>query len=577
MLSPLTVVLAALLVVRVVGVGWGLPASDGWDNDGVAPRDFLVGLVKTFTPGQFYTYPPLHPLLLGVLTLPVTAVALARAPSLAQVDVVSTIIAVPYMTAIALVARALSILMSLVVVWALAKIGEELSGGEGSARGRRVAVATAVVAGLNASLTYYAHTSNLDVPYLCWGTLAVLELVRAIARDDERRLRRVATYGVLAIATKDQAYALFALLVPVALCGWAWARGPRGAAALSRTAGKVAVASVLGLLVADAALVNPSGFRARVAFLAGPASQDYAHYANDWRGRLSVLEDIAANFAHYYPTVLAPLAVASLLAAPWWVLRASAEGAGSRGEVARLRVAAAVPLLAAVSFTVAFNWVARRTEHRFAMPQYLMLAVYGGLAAERAAFAARAATRWVGRALLASSAAAALFACLTVDASFLLDPRYDAERWLREHAAPGDVIEVYGLNVYMPRLPAGARVVRVGHEPLSRRNPLPGVEERQAPFREAHARGARFLVVSEGWVWRYLLDPDAPSHDGRVLPKTQIATGRDDDGATFFQGLFRGERGFREVHRSIWTSRVFRRLNIHASTGRDVWIFERVP
>lgn len=170
---------------------------------------------------------------------------------------------------------------------------------------------------------------------------------------------------------------------------------------------------------------------------------------------------------------------------------------------------------------MAFNWVARRTEHRFADAVYLMLAVYGGLAAERAAFAARAATRWVGRALLASSAAAALFACLTVNASFLLDPRYDAERWLREHAAPGDVIEVYGLNVYMPRLPAGARVVRVGHEPLSRRNPLPGVEERQAPFREAHARGARFLVVSEGWVWRYLLDPDAPSHDGRVLPKTQ--------------------------------------------------------
>src|SRR5215468_3665759 len=73
--SPLAWILAALLVLRIVGIGWGLPASDGWDNDGIAPRDFLAGLVETVLPGHYYTYPPVHLALLACVTAPVTLVA----------------------------------------------------------------------------------------------------------------------------------------------------------------------------------------------------------------------------------------------------------------------------------------------------------------------------------------------------------------------------------------------------------------------------------------------------------------------------------------------------------------------
>ena len=83
-------VLLAVAMVHGVGIGWGLPGSDGWDVDGVAPRDILPGILKTFTPGDYFTYPPLHLLLLAVLTLPVTLVTLARAPSLQPHDVVQT-------------------------------------------------------------------------------------------------------------------------------------------------------------------------------------------------------------------------------------------------------------------------------------------------------------------------------------------------------------------------------------------------------------------------------------------------------------------------------------------------------
>ena len=76
--SPLAWVVIVAGIIRIVGIGWGLPASDGWDNDGVAPRDYLAGLVETFTPGHFYTYPPVHLLLLAILTSPVTIVRLTE-------------------------------------------------------------------------------------------------------------------------------------------------------------------------------------------------------------------------------------------------------------------------------------------------------------------------------------------------------------------------------------------------------------------------------------------------------------------------------------------------------------------
>jgi hypothetical protein len=87
--GPERVVLFAVAILRMVGIGWGLPASDGWDVDGIAPRDFLPGLVETFTPGHYFTYPPFHLALLALLTLPVTVVTLLRAPSMAPSDLVS--------------------------------------------------------------------------------------------------------------------------------------------------------------------------------------------------------------------------------------------------------------------------------------------------------------------------------------------------------------------------------------------------------------------------------------------------------------------------------------------------------
>ena len=542
----------------MVGIGWGLPASDGWDNDGVAPRDFLVGLVETVTPGHYFVYPPVHLVLLAVATAPATLIALLRAHSLAGADVVAEMLKVPTMTTIAIAARLVSLAMSLGIVWAVAKITEEV-------RGRRAGSLAAAFVGLNAPLTYYAHTSNLDGPYLFWGALALLALVRAIARREPIRLRRLAVFAALAVGTKDQAYALFLLAVPAALVLWIaldpWAR--KAARVVLRET-LVAVGMGAGVLVVvDGIVFNPTGFRARVAFVVGQASLDVARYSSDWIGRRLILRDIAASFPNHYPLVFAPLMLAGLVA---HVVQA-------RRARPRL-VAGLVPLLAAVSFTIAFNCVARCTDARFLLPQYVLLGVYVGLACDALLVLPWPLIRSGAVVCLAAAFAFGLFRCAAVDANLLLDPRYDVERWLEAHVRRGDSMEVYGLNVYLPRLPKQADVVRVALDPVDRRNPLPGVTEVRDAYGDIGARRPQWVVVSEVWALRYLVPPGDATH-GRVAAPPSIVNGEDVDATTYFRSLFAGRDDYRVAYVARYDSTVWPQFDIHGSVARPVWVFER--
>ena len=76
----------------------------------------------------------------------------------------------------------------------------------------------------------------------------------------------------------------------------------------------------------------------------------------------------------------------------------------------------------------------------------------------------------------------------------------------------------------------------------------------------------------------YLIDLDEwAASSGKVLPKKQHENSTELDGTTFFQALVKDRRGFRRVHDAKWTSALWPRLDIHASTAREIWIFERVP
>lgn len=553
---PLFWILLAAAALRLTGLFWGLPASDGWDDDGFAPRNFLTALALTWKPGSFFTYPPLHALFLALPALPVAGWALAHAPSLSQHDVIATITQPTIMTYFAVLGRAVNIVLSLGIIWSTGEMVRLVAG-------PRAGLCAAVAAALNMALTYYGQVSNLDVPYLFWACLSLLMVMRAMMEQAPRRFWWAALFAACAVATKDQAYALFLLALPAALVLWfagdAWPRAHAKPVLLALAL--AGAAALLGLLLADGALTNPAGFAKRLAFLAGPASQDYAEYTRNPIGWLALLGDMAGYYLRgpgIVPTILAVAGVAI-------VLRMT----GAR------RAAALVPLLAAVSFTLCFNFAALRTDDRFLLPQALLACVYIGIAAERLAFTAKPLPRLLGRAALTAAALLALHYAVAVSAAMLLDPRYDAERWMAANVRPGDTIETYGQNCFLPRFPAGAQVTRIGQTDLRARNPLPGVSEVRMAF-SGRRPAPRYIVVSGNWVRRYLRPQRVPA-PGHIYSPIQQAEFRDHDARRFFAGLNGGQLGYRLVHVAGAAHGFWPVVHIHDSLNEPIGIFELAP
>ncbi|MBS2014141.1 MAG: hypothetical protein JST00_14725 [Deltaproteobacteria bacterium] len=548
-------------ILHVVAITWGLPSSDAWDVDGIAPRDFLPGVIETFTPGKYFTYPPLHLGLLSLITLPFSAAAIARSPSLAQADVVATFIGVPTMTALSLAARIVNCLMSLGIVLVLGKLGATIFG-------PRARIWVIAFAGVEVAGTYYAHTSNLDIPALFWSSLALLVLARAVKGDEPKRLRQVALLAACAISSKDQAYAMFAVTMPSVIVAWALvARMRSGSArAIVREALLCAVITIGVVLVVDGALFNPSGFAARLRFLTGHASQDYAMYSRDTAGRISVVRDAILFLDRHYPVAIAPLVVLGMVGA---FVR-------SKGND---RVAAAIPLLAIVSFTLAFNCVARRIEERFMMPQMQLYAVYAGGAVAMLLDAAgpRVVIAWVVRLGAAACVLAGVRLTACMLATMIGDPRYIAERYLSENVRPGDLVEVYGNNVYLPRFPPAARVERVGTNPPAARSPMPNIVERQDRLSAVAERNPRFVVVSMGYAWRFLHRPPSEQEKGHVLPAAQAAILADEDSTSYVRRLFAGEAGYKIAYHCFYPGHgaLLPPRHLHASLASDVYVFER--
>jgi len=550
---PLFWILAAAAGLRLAGLFWGLPASDGWDDDGFAPRNFLTALALTYKPGAYFTYPPLHAFLLALLSAPGIVMALLQAPSFHQAEVIAEFTKPAYMTFFALLGRLVNLVMSLGIIWAVGEMAR-------LAAGRRASLLAAGACALNFGLTYYGQVSNLDVPYLFWGMLALLWCMRAIVEQQPKLFWAAALFAAAAIATKDQAYALFLLSLPVLLLGWfvvdAWPRSHAGK--ILRTLLAAIAAALLLLLLVDGAITNWSGFARRMDFLAGPASQGYAEYLRGPAGWLALLGDMGRTFTRGYGLLAVTLAFSGV------ILHA-------RRTSGALRLAGFLPALAILSFTLCFNLVALRGDDRFLLPQAVLGCVYIGIAAEALAFSAASWPRWAARATLVLTALLALHQAVAINAAFLFDPRYAAEGWMRAHVKAGDTIETYGQNCFLPRFPSAARVARVGPGDLKLRNPLPGVTELRAPF--GAPRGARFVVVNAKWAERYLR-PQNPLGTGHIYSLLQQTDFRNRDARAYFARLADGTGGYRLAYTARY-NQVWPAVHIHDSLNETIWIFER--
>jgi hypothetical protein len=421
----LGLVLAVALLLGAWGLRWGLPGEYGWAADELLPQDVDAAVSQRFAHGWHTKYPPLHFALLAVAGLPARAAGHLLGRDAAWVHDAR-------MTS----GRGLSLAMALGVLIVVARCGREL--GDPLAG----AMAAALVA-FSVPFVYYAKTANLDVPYLFWFALSLLFFLCALRRAWTRDFVRFGLAAAAAVATKDQAFALYVLMVPV--LAWEVYRRRRGegvrALADRRLAALVAAGVVAYVLLAGVA-VNAGGWRAHVRLIMGPASTSFRMFDQGLGGLAELLWQTARHlvFVLGWPALLACLAGVAL---------AARDRARPRALLSTL-----VPV---VSYVLFFLGIVLYVYDRFLLPVALVLALFGGLAL---ATALRAPSRWP-RVLAAAVLAFAAARAASIDILLDHDSRYVVEDWLRREVGPSPLVAAVGPLEYLPRLD-GLRWRRLG-------------------------------------------------------------------------------------------------------------------
>jgi hypothetical protein len=537
------IVLAGFAAAISAGFTWGLPGPDTWAVDSISPRSCGLGaIVETYWPGHWHHYPPLHMAILTVVSLPWMSLALHRAG--AGLDALTTELLKPfYMTGIEVGSRLVTAVMALAVVANTMRLWERIGG-------RMVGIAAGVVVASNATLVYYAHTGNLEVPYLFWLTWGLVELDR-VARGEPRE-RQALLLAVASVLTKDQAAAAWILPLPAVLLvvprvvGGKDAHRPRLVGAVLLAVGVYAVVS--------GAATNPFGFARRVRIDVLHAGASWAAYPPDLGGRLALARDALLSTTRF---------------TSWPIALAAGIGLGVAVTQKRglERARALLPFLAAMSFTIFFNFGARRSDERFLLPQSVLFFPYAALAFEMAL------RRWPrSRSLVLAAAASALAPALlgvaSMDATLLADARYEAERVLAALPA-GTHIEVYGSAIFLPRIPPQLVAIRPGVEPFATRQPISGIRDIIDPAMDPRPRAPEVIVLATEFSRVSATLPQGPAPFG----VTQYI---DDRSTALFRGLHDGSLGYtlaRKVACSL--PRPLACRNIHDATAGEVWIYER--
>ena len=315
----------------------------------------------------------------------------------------------------------------------------------------------------------------------------------------EPRERQALLLAVASVLTKDQAAAAWILPLPVVLVVVPRVAGGKDALR-PRLVGAVLLAVGVYAVVSGAA-TNPFGFARRVRIDVLHAGASWAAYPPDLSGRLALARDALLSTPRFTSWPIA-LAAGVGLAAAFLAVRVQGSHDGVRRAMpdgllgiavtqgrGLERARALLPLLAALSFTIFFNFGARRSDERFLLPQSVFFFPYAALAFETAM------RRWPrSRSLVLAAAASALAPALlgvaSMDATLLADARYEAERVLAALPA-GTHVEVYGSAIFLPRIPPQLVAVRPGVEPFATRQPISGIRDIIDPAMESAAAGAR--------------------------------------------------------------------------------------
>ncbi len=435
-------IVALCLALYLFAIDWGLPGTDSWAVDSIAPRGPLSILADPTGVKCYPAYPLMHFYVLAAAYVPYLLTLLATGglshPTATYpygfADVVGSFTVLIYTARLVTVAMATTMV---VLVWGTAR---RLFGGTS-------ALVAALVVGTCCPVVFYAHTSNLDIPYHFWFVLSLWLLVKGAL---EAKLRYCILSGMAAAAsaaTKDQAGALVVGLPIVLWLNWGGELGREPADEARR--GYWARARAIGWFVLAAALVyccvnllpSRGRFLHHTLRLFLGFKNVRQHPLTPW-GACALLPDVmrvcwqsALLFA-----VAGGLGIVSLAWRGW-----------SRRHLFWL-----VPM---ATYYFGFLFAIGYTFYRFTLPIVVCLAFPAGV------FVAGVLGRIkpvAGRvALVAALAAPSLYQGVAQDLRMHWDTRSAAGAFLAERARQGDVVEVYRHFRYWPQAPRWLEIRKV--------------------------------------------------------------------------------------------------------------------
>jgi len=415
------------VTLLVWGLTWGLPAAGyTWAPDESGPED-VVAVVQPRPVGEWPSlswYPPLY---YYVTALPTAAFVLADhleiLPRAAEAWPMAGLIFM----------RATTVLMALGTLVAVAACAAEAAGA--------AAACAAIALLLTPAFVYYGKTSNVDVPYLFWVSVALLAFVRIITRN---RMRDYLLLGAAAVGTKDQAYGFF-VLVPVAIVViHAQHRAREGHPASwvrLLTERRLWYAGVLSIAVYAAIynmVFNWRGFVEHVTLVRGfgEAARDFPATL-DGEVRMASHTAMLLRWSMGWPLLL--LGIGGIVQA----LRCRED---------RWLLWLLVP---AASYYLTFIAVGGVASGRFLFGVMAILAVFAGVACGQLW---RAPRRVLGRGLVLVAVLYSLSYAGSINVMLTRDARYAAEAWMDRNIPVDTPVGMLAPLMYAPRLGARPRV-----------------------------------------------------------------------------------------------------------------------
>ena len=188
---------AALAVVAVILLGFGIHLGAapwrGWVPDELTPDELLHAAQEGFAGGWYFLYPPLQFYLVNLVTSPFLLLAHGGWLDVGDYDIQATM---------HVVSRMISVIMGALTLLVVAMLAALTIG-------QRLTILAPFFLLTAPPFIFYSKTTNVDIPYVFWVSVAMLLFVRALTTRSLLAHVLLGAAVALAVTTKDQAYGFF--------------------------------------------------------------------------------------------------------------------------------------------------------------------------------------------------------------------------------------------------------------------------------------------------------------------------------------------------------------------------------